>query len=596
MSDIFTYIKEQETSYNTTPVPIEDGYEWSMKEHIRKSVLYRDSKFTQGANDGTRPYKNIIRRIRNFAIVAMNFDVKDIEPFVDNAEEYYKSFLTRKFHAKWARKFGLDTYIDKLVESYEDFGLTLSKHIKGKAPEAVPLQSVAFCDQTDILSGPICLKHQYSPAQLKAFEGNWGTSAAGATTTIDELITLARNEKTDSTGNRKTKTPGKFIEVYELDAMLPKAWLKKDGETVTEDDETTYSQQMHIVAFYKDDNNERKGVTLFKGKGDPNKYKAIKRDDVWGRACGFGGIEELFEPQVWTNYNMIRIQDMLDAASKMIGVTSDPGVATRNKITEMETGDWIVVKEGATAQQFNNQPFNLPVFENAVALWEQHAQGIGSAYDAQLGDSPSSGTPFKLQDAVIRQGKGLHDERKRRLSFHLGEIYRDWILQDLVREMSNQQQFMEELSLEEMEYVAKAIVDNRTYEMLKEKVLNGEEIFPETEAEYRQIVLNEFMDSGSTQFFEIVKDELKDLPVDVNVNIAGAQKDLGLFTDKLTNVFRMAIANPAIFQIPGIPKLFNQILQSSGLDEVNFTKLTAAAPPMPQQAPQQAQQLQPITT
>jgi hypothetical protein len=50
----------------------------------------------------------------------------------------------------------------------------------------------------------------------------------------------------------------------------------------------------------------------------------------------------------------------------------------------------------------------------------------------------------------------------------------------------------------------------------------------------------------------------------------------------------MAIANPAIFQIPGIPKLFNQILQSSGLDEVNFSGLTTMPPPQaqPQQMPQ----------
>ena len=42
-------------------------------------------------------------------------------------------------------------------------------------------------------------------------------------------------------------------------------------------------------------------------------YKFIPRDKIFGRALGYGGAEELFEPQVWTNYDTIRIKGLLDA-------------------------------------------------------------------------------------------------------------------------------------------------------------------------------------------------------------------------------------------------------------------------------------------
>lgn len=579
-TNVFDYIKREETNFKTTSVPIADGYEWSMYEHIRKSVLYRDSKFTEGDDDGSRPYKNIIRRIINFQHHATGFDLKDINPFINASKNKFKSFLTRKYHGKWARKHDIDTFIDDMVESYVDFGGALIKHSKNIAPEVVPLQSLAFCDQTDILSGPICIKHQYSPSQLKEMsEKGWKN--------VEEVIKLAKREKIDAQG-KVTKTPGKFIEVYELDGDFPTTWLDDEEDY---DEDVKYSRQIHIITFYQDEKGNKKGVPLFQSKGDKNKYKFIARDKIFGRALGFGGVEELFESQVWTNYNMIRIQEMLDAASKVIHLTTDSTLATRNKISEMENNEFLLEKEGANTRQLNTQPVNLIAFQNAVNLWEQHAQGVGSAYDAALGESPSSGTPFKLQELVTIQGKSIHEYRKGKVATFLGEIYRDWILKDLVSEMNKEQEFMEELDLEEMEYIANSLANKEAGRMADEMVLSGEAYNSQAVEAHKQMVKDEFKKGGSKQFFKLLKDELKTLPIDVEVNIAGKQKNLALLTDKLTNVFRMVIANPQVLQNPPIAKIFNQILESSGMDEVDFSGLTAIQPQAGIPSPMQGQPL-----
>lgn len=569
-TNVYSYIRTEETAFKTTQITLQDGYQWNMSEHIRMSTLFRDSKFTKGNNDFSRPFRNIIRRIRNLALVAMDFDVKDIVPFVNDSAKYYMSFLVKKYHPQWARKHNLDTYIDELIESYEDYGLALSKHVNKIAPEIVPLQSIAFCDQTDILSGPICIKHQYSPSQLKEFEGKWKN--------IDEVITLARNEKTTESGNQTINTPGKFIPVYEFDGMCPVSWLKE--EDAVYDKDAKYSHQMWVITFYKDENDNKHGITLFKGKGDPKKYKALVRDKIFGRACGMGGIEELFQSQIWANYDEIRIQEMLDAASKIIHITTDSGLAQRNKIGDMEQNEFITAKENTETHQLNTQPVNLIAFQNASTRWEEHAKGIGSAYDAQLGESPTSGTPFALQNAIIAQGEGLHAKRKGKIATHLGEVYRDWILEDLAQEMSNEKEFSEELSLDEMQYVAESIVTNETNTRIKEMVLSGETPTPEIVDTFKQVVREGFMKGGNKKFFKILKGELKGLPLDVEVNIAGKQANLAQVADKMSNLFRQIFANPqgfvATMQIPGASSSFNELLESSGMSPWKFNELTQA--------------------
>lgn len=578
MKTIFDYVKEEETAFKTTHVTVADGYEFNMYEHVRMSTLFRDSKYTKGTNDYSRPFKNIIRRIRNLALVAMNIDVKDIVPFVNDAMNYYKSFLVKKYHPKWARKNNIDTYIDDTIESYEDFGLGLSKHENKIAPTSVPLASIAFCDQTSILSGPICIKHQYSPAELMEYDGVWGNESKGADITLPELITLARAEKIDSSGNKATKTPGKFIEVYELDGMFPKAWLKKSDEIVSQSDEELYSQQMHIIVFYKDSEGNTKGQTLFKGKGDPKKYKAIVRDPIFGRCCGMGGIEELFHPQIWTNYDEIRIQELLDAASKIVHITGDRELANRNDITDVENNQILYETPGANTRQLNTQPVNLVAFANAAERWEEHAKGIGSAYDAQLGESPTAGTPFKLQNAIIAQGESLHQFRQGKLATYFGEVYRDWVLDDLVTEMNNEQEFTEELSLDELQMCADALATYEANDRIKKMILEGGTPVQEQVDLFKELVKEDFMKGGSKRFFKTLKNELKGLPVDVEIDIKGKQKDLGKVADTMSNLLRQIMSNPQAFvatmQIPGASASFNDLIESTGGQPWRFNEIT----------------------
>lgn len=573
--NIFDFVVSEEAAYQTTPVAILDNYEWSMPEHIKKTVSYKNSQFTKDNTDN-KPFKNIIRPLLNLQYRTEGIDVKDITLFVNEAKNYYKSFLVKKYHDKWVRENDIDTFIDELIESYVDFGGVLVKDVNEIRPEVVPLQRIAFCDQTDILSGPIAEKHFYAPDQLKDMESKGWGKGNGATATIDELIILAENSKSQvkNTG-RKTKTPSKYIEICEVHGVFPYYWL--DENVPTNPETFDYTRQLHIIAFYTPKEGNKQGITLFRGKEKELPYKLLLRDKIYGRALGLGGAEELFQPQVWTNYDMIHIKNMLDAASKIILQTTDATYLNKNKVKGMENLEVTVTENGSRIEQVNTQPVNLVVFENSVKEWESHAQQMASATDALLGETPSSGTPFALQNLITQEGKGIHDYRRGKIAIFIGELYRDWFLPHFAKEIVSKRDFLADLDLSELTSVVDSIVTCQANYFIREKILNGEQVVDSDVEAYKQKVRESFMKDGK-KLIQIFEGEMKSVPMDVDVNVAGKQKNLSQMTDKLVNIFRQIIAAPQVLDDPRMSKIFNQILEASGLDPIDFV----GKPMMPQ--------------
>lgn len=570
-NDIFQYIVGQENDFKQG-IQLPGGWNWSMKEHLETSYLYQHSQLKTGKDD-FKPVKNITRPILNLQHRTEDIEVKDVQIYVNDPDNYHLSFLVKKYHDEvFVVENDMDTFFDDLNISRIDYGAGLSKQLNRPCPEVVPLHTIAFCDQTDILSGPIGIKHYYSPDQLLDMKKvGWGDKEKGANISIEDLINLSKEEKKDPNNGEgnSTKTPGRYLEIYEVHGNLPKHFADLSDES------GEYETRLYIVGFYqKKGSNERQGVILYTAPEPESPFKLIKRDPVYGRALGFGGAEELFEPQVWTNYDMIRKQNMLDAAAVTILKTTDPAVAARNNIRDMDNLDIVELAQGTDLSQVDTFPRNMRLFDESMSQWEAHAQQMGAATEAVLGESPSAGTPFKLQQQVIAQGLGLHEYRRGQYAKHLEEIYNDWIIPHIERKITEGARFLSELSLDEMQYVVDCIVTNQANKKIIQMVLKGEEVTPEAVDMFKELVRAEFKKKGNKHFIEILKGEFKDKKLKVKVSVKGKSKDLSGKVDNLVNVFRQIIANPAVLQIPAIGRIFNDILESSGLDPADFTGIT----------------------
>lgn len=574
--NVFDYIIAEENNWATQRVPLTRSKDWNMKEHIERCTNVANGWFHQGKNDGMRPYDDIVTPIINVAFRSEGFDVKDIVPFVNDAQQSYKSFLVKKFHPQWARKNELDTFIDDVVETSVIYDLVLVKDINGVRPEVVDLKTLAFCDQTNIMAGPICIKHDYTPAEMTEFRGRWNSDK------IDEAIMMAQAEKEISiAGNRVIKTPSKYIEVYELRGDLPESWIKEDG------DPFVYTPQVHIVCYYTTVSGEKNGITLYKGKDKPlgKVFKSLKIDRVRskGRACGRSIVETLFEPQVWNNYSAIKIKAMLDSALNVI--ISDSEELGNQKLSELKAGTILKQAKGDNTQMLSAPLQNLTAFTNYQQKQETSARVLGSASEGSLGINPSSGTPFALQNLVVQQGQGTHEYRQGKIATFFADIlYRDWFLKYLVDEMNSGIKFSEELTLDEMMEIGEMIARNAAEQSIKEKILEGKVVQPGEKEGLIEFYKEEFKRNGSRKFFETMKGELESIPVSVMVNIKGKQRYMAQNADKITNIIREVIRNPQAFtQVPGIGKAFNQLIEESGLSPIDFSGMITAVKEQPVQ-------------
>ena len=573
--NVFDYIKQEENTWKTEKVPLTNSKEWNMKDHIERCMNVANGWFHNGENDGLRPYNDIVTPIIDVAFRLEGFDVKDIVPFVDDIEENYKSFLIKKYHPQWARKNELDTFIDEVVESSVIYDLVLIKNLNQSRPEVVKLQDIAFCDQTDILSGALCIKHQYSIPQLLDYKGKWDDDK------IDEAIIMAQASKTISTAtDRKVKTPSKYMEVYELRGSFPETWLDKEG------DENVYTPQLHIVTYYTAKDGSKNGIKLFEGKDKKlsDNFKALKIDQVrsHGRACGKSIVERLFEPQVWNNYSGIKIKKMLDSAVNLLQTDSEE--YGNMKISDLKEMRVLKHEPGRPISRVDMNLQNVTELTNYQTQQENNARMLGSASDGALGRNPVSGTPFALQDLVVQQGEGIHDYRRGKIAtFFADVLYRDWILSYLVKDMNNGVKFSEDLSLDEMEEVMTEITKNLVNTRLKEGMLEGRTYTAEDKEALSQVVIADLMKGSKKQFMEVLKGELKDIPVKVFVNVAGKQRNMAQNADKISKLVGNILANPEAFAtIPGLAKSYNELLEESGMSAIDFSQVTRGVQQTPQ--------------
>jgi len=591
-TNIYDFIEVEEGKYDNTPTSVVEGWEWSMSEHINTSILYKNGRLLTGNSDD-KPVKNIVLPILNLEYRAEDIDVKDINLYVDDPSKHHLSFLIKKYHDDvFVIENNIDDFIDEEKEEMIDLGGVLLKDLGEAVPEIVHMQDIAFCNQNDMLSSPIGIKYLFSPDQLKDMEKRgWGETSNGATADIDTVIGLAIDDSGDMTG--------KDIAVYLVNGTMPNSYLE---DIPAFEQHSSYSKQFHVVCFYKDEEGDRQGIHLFRKETNKDIFKLQKRDKIHNRALGRGGVEELFEPQVWTTYTQIQKKNMLDAASKVILQTDDEGLKGRHPtgLKGMNNLEIVTVEKGSTVGQIDNYPRNIALFDAWDVQWEQYGRGVGAAQEAISGDAPKAGTPLGSMQIQSAESHSLHQYRIGKHAKFLEELYRDWFIPYMIKQITKGTKFLSTLDLEEMRYVADRIVTRKANEKVIETILEGKLVDMVDLEEFKQKERDIFM-KDNKKFIEIIKDEFKSLPIAVKIDISGKQKDLSLWTEKLLGVFRQIIGSTdpqtgeSILSNPSFAKLFNQIVEASGLSPVDFEGFTTAQPnnqaveqatPQPQQIAQ----------
>lgn len=592
---IFDFVKSEENKFQTEEVQVGENWRWNFRKHVQMIFHLKHGVFFTGENNWMRAFKNIMQPILDLSYWTEDLEVKDVVFFIEGQYDKVLSFLLKKYHDEvYTREHDLDTLFDEITESDLDYGGAGVQRGE-KRPVIIPLNSVAFCDQTDFLGGIFALKYNFSPTKLRSMsDAGWGKEENGANITIEDLIILATADKSaiGTMSQNKNEAVGKNIEVYVMRGNMPMHYLKDDNNM--ED----YKEQVQVIAYYTDKDSNKIGVTLYRKEDDGESVKFHSSKGVFQRALGYGVGETLLHPQIWTNFLTIHKTNMLEAGSKVPLYTDDQTYTQRSKIQDMETLEMTTIEDGKRIYQVPTiAPANVQLYENEINDWYVHAQSAGQANDPLMGVEAKSGTTFKGQERSVAQGRGSHDRRRGQRAKFIESIYRDWIIPDMIKEITKGKKFMATLSTEELMWVSEQMSENLASRRIIDAILeNKQDVNAETQATYKTLFKKDILKKGNKQLIEIIGDEFEGIATRIGISIANKQKNVADLSDKVLSIFQFIFQNPQGFmqamQIPALAKSFENILEFSGMSIGDFSSLMK---PMEQaMQPQQVEQEQPV--
>src|SRR3990167_8196044 len=173
---IYEWVKSEGSAFLTDKVKVGDNWEWSWRDHVKLIFHLKNGVFLTGLNDYLRSVKNIMEPLLNLAYWTEDLEVKDVVFYVENEVGRVVSFLVKKYHDEiYVKEHNIDTLFDEITESDLDYGGVLVQKTAKETPEVIDLNTIAFCDQTDMLGGPIGIKLNLSPSKLRSMEKRgWG--------------------------------------------------------------------------------------------------------------------------------------------------------------------------------------------------------------------------------------------------------------------------------------------------------------------------------------------------------------------------------------------------------------------------------------
>ena len=595
MKPLHTLVEEQLDDYVSKRVSVTDVYEHSQYQTLQQIENFIHSRFGSGqldARGNPKPFFNVTVGKRNIATRATDIDRKDITMQAPDSDEYFRSFVASKFNHQLMKKMKMQDYLNDWGEALPTYGSVITKVVENKGGLHISVCDwmTTVCDPVDFESAPVIEKLSLTPAEMreKVSEG-WDIDQ------IEELIEAKLEPRTNLKGKTVYQEPN-FITVYEVHGRLPSAYLLKNPRAK---DWKTYKRQMQVIGMHelKDD---RMDFTLYKGKESKNPYSISHWKKTAGRTQGVGVVEDMFEPQIWTNYSVKQMKDQLDLASKTIYQTSDGNFAARNVLTNLQNGDFLIHAANSPVTPINVAPQGFESLQNLTMSWKQIGEDITSTPDAISGNTMPSGTAFRQVAMLNTEAHSYFDYITENKGNYLEDLYREYIIPYIIKQLDTADEIVAILSTEEIDWYDNACADRAEHDEIVKQTLAGNPVSPIQIAPIRQQKLADLKKTGAKRYLNpgkkgTWKSYFKGFEWVADINITGESQDKKTAIDTLFNALQLVATNPTILQNPATKGIFMQLLETSGVMSP-LQMETAGAPqpsaPMQQPQPQQGQQPQ----
>ena len=514
------------------PIFLDQGLQHNFKDTIKQINFYTNSQYLDGRYDELRrfkPFFNIVTALRITARAAVDIDTKDMDVSTNDNSERVRAFLMKKELQSKMNEMRFGQTLNDIVDISTTYGGNLVKRMKknGKTYITTPLWANMYVDPRNIKDGPKVEKFDFKVRDIIDYVDVWNNFK-----NIDQL---------KASGEVRLSDP---VEIYELYG------------TIRQNGTGKYTPQKAIVS---DMNGYR--VVLHHEEGVESPYKYHNYDKVWGRGLGRGEVEVGFESQIWSNDAILKYRRAMELGSKVIFQTADK-VAASN-ILYLDDGH-ILKHQGGGLQAMNLVSNAIPKYSELLDLWKGQVQGASATYDAQRGETPKSGQPYSLQQLVVNQSSSTFDVKRENLSFHIEDIVRDWMLDDVMKDLNKAHKYSDKFTLDELQLIDEWYRTSNANEEAKKMLLKGKYVSPESYDAIMSDFHQEILADKDKRFFEFTEGTYKGFDPNIFISFSNEQQNKAAVLTSLSTIFQQVLGNPAVLRDPVARKIFMEIVETAG--------------------------------
>lgn len=542
-------------------IDLVSGLPFSQKKQIRTIEFYSNSRYLNGQKDELgreKPFMQILNAICDVENTAKDIDTKDISVTSDDGNHYMESFMLSKDIQVWMKEADFGKTLNDMRDIHTRYGSLLVKKCLEKDEKSgekilkleLPEWKNTMTDQINIIQGAIIETHWMTAVEISKMT-EWSN--------VDKVM-----EKLKNTGSSKR------IPVYEIRGEFSKATYKDcQGLKYTDKDEREFSYQLYYIAGSPVESGKIdfiEGCTNLYWEDDTERvYKYLSRKPRAGRAFGVGVFEEGEEAQVWTNDTVLKQYRAMEYTTKVIGQSASRKLKGRNLLTETDDGTILEHEDNKPITALNLLPSGgLNQYSNLIAQWYNQLEKTTSAYSAQRGETPPSGTPFRLQATVLQQSSSVFKTLQQEMGIFITEIFEDWVMPYLATRLNKQHILAYEFSPEELKEIDKNFATRTANDKAIEKILNGLIVTPEEFDAWLEGADTFIKQTKGTRFIDIPKNYYKNLEAKVTINVTGEQRNKAATLESLSNILLTVAKNPNITQDPVLSQVIMKILEISG--------------------------------
>jgi hypothetical protein len=558
MKAFYTQLDDLIKEYETGTITISGDIEFSMHKTVRQITHYILSKyFRKQASDEQQRFRNIGNAIVDLEWRAKNIDRKSIEAHATDGDHIF-SLIVNKELQQWMKDNNFGKTIDDYQRKKSEYGSVLLK--KTETADELIIEPVKWentiVDPRDIAGGPKIDKHYLTALDLKKKAGVWNEVDEEGVSAIDAAIDAAKKDKTTKGENR--------IEIWDIEGEFEYSDLYED-----EEDNDEIALYNVIVAAVSD-----KKFCLYKNKLKESRYKHDARKEVEGRDMGLGVWEEVFEPQIATNENVLDEREAMSLGGKVIITTNKKNIPNGQALMN---GEMIELEADEFFKPVSLAPTTLPQFQNIVDAWFVNMQRDQSAYPGMTGEEPKASTPGISLQLQAAQGASIFNKRRDQDGFFLLEIIVDWVLQFIVKQINKGHTLTAAYSSKELATLDEAIRNAHVTPKVINDILTlppGQHVTSEMHAGYHAEVDAKLAKDGNNRTLHIPTGyiTLKKIKEKVRFDITDEMSDDQRRLNSLATI--LAALDP---MDPQRVPIIEEMMEVSGLSAATFP-LSSAQP------------------